>query len=269
MRALFVDKRSAAGGLLLMQQLAFWPFWRWYRLRLLDGSDEPWGVLALLTVLILIVLKGRKQKHEIKALWLALIPMLIYAGAFPLLSPLGRGVLVMLATSLSVSGLCFGRILHFGVLGLLLLALPLISSLQFFCGYPLRFLTAALAAQLIQLTGFDVSATGTILSWLGEFIVVDAPCSGIRMLWSGLYFNFLLASFLDIGAARTWLSYSAASIAIFSANVLRTTALFYTESGIVTAPGWVHGAIGLAAFSFAALVIINMNLRMHRCLSRA
>ena len=44
---------------LLAQFVTFWPVWRWYIERMVDGSDEPWGILALATVVILIVLRGK------------------------------------------------------------------------------------------------------------------------------------------------------------------------------------------------------------------
>ena len=35
--------------ILAMQGVAFWPVWRWYGERITDGSDEPWGIVALAT----------------------------------------------------------------------------------------------------------------------------------------------------------------------------------------------------------------------------
>jgi len=31
--------------------LAFWPVWHWYAKRMIDGSDAPWGLLALATAI--------------------------------------------------------------------------------------------------------------------------------------------------------------------------------------------------------------------------
>ena len=47
----------AALGLLL---LALWPHGAWMARRLTDGSDEPWGVLAIVAVLALVARDARR-----------------------------------------------------------------------------------------------------------------------------------------------------------------------------------------------------------------
>ena len=41
-------------SLLLLQLAALWPHWNWMARRSGDGSDEPWGVVALLVVGVLV-----------------------------------------------------------------------------------------------------------------------------------------------------------------------------------------------------------------------
>jgi exosortase/archaeosortase family protein len=143
-----------------------------------------------------------------------------------------------------------------GVLGLLLLSLPIIASLQFYAGYPVRLATAYLSAVLIRTTGIPVWPEGTTLLWLGEIVSVDAPCSGVKMLWSGLYFNFTLACFGALSTKRTWMSYVASTMIIFVGNVLRSTVLFYGESGIIDYPAWAHQVVGITVFFFVAAGIL-------------
>ena len=45
--------------LIVVQVLSLWPVWSWYLSRMLDRSDEPWGVLALVTALVYLVLTAR------------------------------------------------------------------------------------------------------------------------------------------------------------------------------------------------------------------
>ena len=40
--------------LLALQLIAFWHIWVWYLKRITDISDEPWGILALLTAIIIL-----------------------------------------------------------------------------------------------------------------------------------------------------------------------------------------------------------------------
>ena len=46
-------------------------------------------------------------------------------------------------------------------------------------------------------------------------------------------------------------------IVVVAANMLRTSSLFYLESGFISqAPGWCHEAIGIAAFVLSAVLIL-------------
>lgn len=259
--------------LLAIQALAFWPVWRWYLARLTDASDEPWGVLALLTAVIFLAWHKKAEPVEfLKPLPLVVccVLVLIYAVTFPVLPPLLRAILAVLALSCTLSMCYLGRSVHIGILGLLLLSLPLIASLQFYLGYPVRVLTAEIASRLIAVTGYPVVAAGNCFHWAGEVIAVDAPCSGIKMLWSGLYVNFTLACFGGLSPSRTWLSYSLSTLTIFIGNLIRTTILFYAEAGIIRFPRFPqfptdgHQVIGLVAFVCVVLVIMRLHVRLQR-----
>ena len=100
---------------------------------------------------------------------------------------------------------------------------------------------------------------GTSLHWLGELIVVDAPCGGIKMLWVGLYLNFTLACFANLSTWHTWVSYSLSTGIIFLGNLLRITALFFVESGIVQAPDQVHVVVGLFSFLIVTILVWYLN----------
>jgi len=78
--------------------------------------------------------------------------------------------------------------------------------------------------------------------------VVDAPCSGVRMLWTGGWLAFTLAALLGLGTARTLALGAAALAAVLAGNVLRNAVLFFPEAGIVRWPHWSHTAVGAAAF---------------------
>lgn len=247
-----------------VQILGFWPVWSWYLARVSDGSDEPWGILALITALLFLFSeRGRARQAGAVQTSFAFALMLVYAGTFLWVPAIVRAGLAVLSLAFTLSALCGGQRLHLGLCALLLLSLPLVASLQFYLGYPLRFITTALSAQAVTLLGFDVQAVGTHLHWQGEIISVDAPCSGIRMLWSGLYMNFTLACFARLGTLATWISYSCSCLLIFLANLLRTTALFFSESNIVSAPQWLHQAVGVALFALlaAALLLMHGKLR--------
>ena len=252
---------------LIALSISFWPVWNWYGERVVDGSDEPYGILALVAALVIVFAKSAKRR-ELSASVLLLITgaSVFYALAAERLPLLLQGIICVLCLTVLISQLFFDRKLHLGLLGLLVLSLPLIASLQFFMGFPLRFITAKLSAEIISCIGFPVHAEGTLLHWRGELVALDTPCTGIRMLWSGLFLHFLLSSWRGIENKLTLLGYSLSMLIIFGGNLLRTVLLFFTESRIVSAPEWMHSGIGLISFTLVAAAIIFMHQRFEaRC----
>lgn len=247
-------------ALLVGLTAATWPVWRWYVLRLGDGSDEQWGVLALGAVIALAL--GRRATTRLPA---SLLPVLtgllaVYALCLYWAPPLVRAVPATLALGVLASATCFARLFHPGLAGLLLLALPVGASMHYFLGYPLRLAATAIAAPLIRLSGFAVEAHGVTLNWLGETVLLDAPCSGVRMLWTGLLMACFLAVWMGFGLWRTLGALVGAAGAVVLANGIRNAVLFFRETAIVPMPAWAHEGIGLGVFAAAAGVVL---LLMH------
>lgn len=248
---------------ILGQLVAYWPVWHWYVQRMLDGSDEPWGILAFITAIFLVVRKGTWNAPSTLTMMICTVIATFYTISFGYVPSLFRGVLMILALSFSVSSICYGRTVHAGIVGLLLLSLPLIASLQFYGGFPIRVITAFLSSQILNLVGYEVVPQGTLLYWLGEVIAVDAPCAGIKMMWTGLYLNFTLATWQNLGFVATWLSCSFTLFAVFIGNIFRATLLFFTESGLINAPEIAHQAIGIIVFAMVALLVFNFHRYFH------
>lgn len=226
--------------------LAFWPVWVWYGTRLTDGSDEPWGLLALLTALGLLACR-RTTPRRPNPVGIGL-GLMAYAAAVLWLPPLLRAVAAMAVLGYVLGCLRLGRAFHVGLWGLLLLSLPWLATLQFYLGYPLRAFTALLAAPLLQLGGFGVVASGAALDWQGLLISVDAPCSGIRMLWMALYLTLTLGWALRLSARRTGLAVAATLVLVILVNTLRAAALFYLEADVLALPAWTHDGVGVVLF---------------------
>ena len=241
---------------LLLQLIAFWPTWIWYLGRVQDGSDEPWGVVSLITIGLVLWFKRRAEVPTKMQLLLAAIGTTVYLASYSYLPPLLRSVLAITALAPLLSALAGSKKIHLPLLALLLLSLPLIASLQFYLGYPVRVLTAQAASQLISPLGYLVQASGTNLSWAGETVVVDAPCAGIRMLWTGLYLCFTLAWIRDLNWVQTWIAYSSSTLMIFFGNVVRNVLLFFVEAKIVKFSFEVHSLIGLISFALVGVSII-------------
>ncbi len=236
--------------------LAFWPVIFWYINRLLDGSDEKFGILAFITAIIfLISQRTRTQSAPLPLILLSLI-MLIYIISYIFIPPMLRAAIAITLLGVLFSHYFLGRSLSPAFWGLLLLSLPLMASLQFYAGYPLRWLVGNLAAHLLQLNGLAVTHTGTLLNWSGGSISIDAPCSGIKMMWFGFYLSFTLACFYNLKTLRFFALSIVTLAIIIAANTLRTSALFYIESGIVPMPAWAHDGVGVISFLAAAIAIL-------------
>ena len=244
-------------ALLTLQAASIWPVWIWYARRVSDGSDEPWGLAALAAVLLLAWNQRdsmRSQPHG---------PLLLAGGAVTLLCALATPWLpAMVRAALGVTGLALAlaSVLDrsrplLPLWALLLLSLPVIASLQFYAGYPLRLFTAWASEGLLGLFGLAVDREGVALTWAGRAVLVDAPCSGVQMLWVGMFLTALLSWLQRSSALRFALDSVAAFAVVMAANVLRNAVLFVKEAGILGLAQWMHTGVGLAAFLATALAI--------------
>jgi len=242
--------------LLAALALALWPHWSWMAQRLTDGSDEPWGLLALITVLGLIGREWRLLTVPPPAALIATAALALAAAVARLwLPPLAAAAVAMGAVATFLVNARRDRPAT-PIGALLLLALPVIASLQFYFGYPLRLVTAALAAPVLRAVGFAVEATGAALAYDGRLVLVDPPCAGIGMLWVGAYTAALLSYLGTASARRTFVNGAVAAACVFFANVARNVALFFPEALDLGRPGWTHALIGLVAFGVALLPIV-------------
>lgn len=246
--------------LLVLQLAAYWPVWRWYAERVQDGSDDPWGLLALITALLYASKNLRWATISKRQIAAPCSIAIVYLLGYHMWPPLIRALLAFTAIALTCGSMIDEKKFHLGLIGLFILSLPLIASLQFFLGFPLRALTAWISASLISIFWMPVSASGTSLSWAGEIISVDSPCSGIRMLWCGLYISFTLSCIFGLSNFHTWLSYLITLPLVFMTNLARSTVLFFPEAGVISNPHWLHQSVGLISFTICAILIFIMHL---------
>ncbi len=237
---------------------ATWDAWRWYATRL---SAEPEQGLALALTLGVFALLAMPR-------WLARRP----AGHVPLLPVAALlalySVLVVVAPSIFQAAVAviavlyvayravFDRTPPLAFYGLVALSLPVLPSLQFVLGYPMRLVSAWLTVGLLELHGLGISRQGTFVVINGETVQFDAPCSGVSSLWALVLVALFISLVRNVSTAGTVAMVALAGFVAIGANVIRVASLLYAEAN-----GWtettpaLHEGIGLVAFGFAALAI--------------
>lgn len=239
--------------------IAFWPVWHWYCGRMLDGSDDPWGAAAVFFAITLKILHSDLRQIRPSQQYAFVAICLIYVLSFQLLPDLPRAVLAVCAIATLILD---GRRGDLAFLALLLLSLPLIASLEFFLGYPVRLVLSHVSAFVIKLVcNLNIHADGTLLSLDGKLVAIDSPCSGVKMLWVGLFAAMAWAAYLKLSARFTLNLLSYSLKVIFLANLTRVIVLFFKESTLVPLPEWTHSALGLLLFAFATTAISRRSLR--------
>ena len=235
---------------------ALWPTWLWMGQRMLDRSDDPLGLLALSALGLLAWQQRRRLRPAPRLGWLALA----LAGAVAATlsqDKLPSLVTALLALSALAAGLCAflpGSVASAPVIGLAVLSLPLLASLQFYAGYPLRVLTAE-ASRWPLMLGHAVERSGASLLVDGRLVIVDAPCSGVQMAWFGYFSACAVTLYLQRGNRAFLTRLPAVSALVLAGNVLRNTVLVAAEASGRQVPGWVHEAVGLGVLAAVCAAI--------------
>ncbi|RYF63174.1 MAG: exosortase/archaeosortase family protein, partial [Comamonadaceae bacterium] len=122
------------------------------------------------------------------------------------------------------------------------------SSLQFYAGYPLRVITAE-ASRWLLAPGFEVAREGSSLLVDGRLVIVDAPCSGVQMVWLG-YFTACAVTLWAERSDRTFLMrLPVVGALVMSGNIVRNAVLVAFEGAGQPMAVWAHNAFGLAVLA--------------------
>jgi exosortase/archaeosortase family protein len=243
---------------LALPALALMPVWMWCAARLFDRSDDPLGIVALAALAVLVARDRAHFANSPRVGWLVLAT-LFAAGAIlgnPSLPPLARGVLAALCISTVLMALRAPGQPMLALTGLALLALPLLSSLQFFIGYPLRVVTAEASRLILMLFGVATVRSGSALEIAGRLVMVDAPCAGIHMGWVAYFTACVAAAALHIPDGRFLRRIPYVGVAVLAGNIVRNTLLVIKEAQLVQWPDSTHEAIGMLAFAAVATLVL-------------
>jgi exosortase/archaeosortase family protein len=169
-------------------------------------------------------------------------------GVVPALPPLAAGLVAVLALACGLLAFLPRRVAALPVAGLAVLALPLLSSLQFYAGYPLRVVTAE-ASRWLLAPGFEVAREGTSLMVDGRLVIVDAPCSGVQMVWLGYFTACAVALWARRSDKAFVRRLPMVGLLVLGGNIVRNSVLIAFEgAGHALAP-WAHNALGLVVLA--------------------
>jgi exosortase/archaeosortase family protein len=249
---------------LALQALALWPHGAYLIERALDGSDDPLGLVALATAAVLVAWHADTLRLVPNLGWqLAAIAGTLAANAAWLLGvpALAAGMIAALALGAAVAAWWPDERARLPLMGLLLLALPLVATAQFYVGYPLRLVTAEASAWILQTLGIDAVRSGTSMWVDGQLVIVDAACSGVQMAWWGYFTACATAAATRLGDAATARRLPLVGLVVLGANVLRNSVLVALEARPEGLPAAAHEAIGAGVL---ALVMIGAAALMRR-----
>jgi len=228
--------------------LAALPLGTWYVQRVIDGSDEPLGVIALGAAFATLITAAGLGHGDRRRIRLHPWRMLIGAGLLALVQWYGPVRLPLVAGLLAVAVVAFSVEMprgKAGVIALLVLSLPLVASLDFFAGYPLRLAAAELGRGMLWFVGIEAERNGVLLVHCGRLVGIDPPCAGVRMLWTACFLAAVLAVRMRLSWRRTLGLLGMAIGCVVVGNALRAALVFLPESGRVRWPEWAHPGVGL------------------------
>ena len=250
--------RAPAIGWLALQAAALTPTWWWMARRMADGSDDPLGLLALGALAFLVWTLRDELRCAPRLGWLAwasagtLVATALRTGIGPLASwpPLLVAMVALLAFAAGLMAVMPRRVAAAPVLGLAVLALPILSSLQFYAGFPLRVITAE-ASRWLLMPFFEVQREAASLIVDGRLVIVDAPCSGVQMAWCGYFVACVVALWVGRSNRGFLTRLPWVGLVVLGANVLRNSVLVAFEgAGIPLGEAW-HQAVGLVVLAAA------------------
>jgi exosortase/archaeosortase family protein len=241
---------APAGIWLGLLALSLWPTGWWMGQRMLDGSDEPLGLLALAALGVLLWIHRDRLRAAPRLGWLALALAGACASTAAIghVPPLMSSLLGLLALGAGLAAFLPSAVATAPLLGLAMLSLPLLASLQFYAGFPLRVITAE-ASRWLLAPGFSVERSGASLMVDGQLVIVDAPCSGVQMLWLGYFTACVVALYAGRRNAGFLARLPPVSALVLAGNVLRNTALVAFEASGQHLAGWAHDAVGLVVLA--------------------
>lgn len=245
---------------LALQAAALWPHWRWAAARVADGSDDPLGLAALAALAAVVFRLEPQLRASPKPAWLIAAMGATVAATLANfhLPPMIGALLAALALAAGLRSFMPSGHAVLPMAGLAVLALPVVSSLQFYAGYPLRVVTAQLSTWLLQLIGMAAERSGSSMTVQGRLIVVDAPCSGVQMVWMAYFCACAVAAFSGLRDRQLLARLPWVGVLVLAGNVLRNSVLVALEAQHEQVSEAVHQGVGLVVLVVVCAAVVTV-----------
>jgi exosortase/archaeosortase family protein len=243
---------------LALQAAALWPHWRWAAARVADGSDDPLGLAALVALTVVVFRLEPQLRASPKPAWLIAAMGATVAATLASfqLPPLIGALLAALAMAAGLRSFMPSGHAVLPMAGLAVLALPVVSSLQFYAGYPLRVVTAQLSTWLLQILGMAAERSGSSMTVQGRLIIVDAPCSGVQMVWMAYFCACAVAAFSGLRDRQLLARLPWVGVLVLAGNVLRNSVLVALEAQREQVSEAVHQGVGLVVLVMVCAAVV-------------
>ena len=248
-------KKAASAAAALGFAAAFWPLGAWFSRRMADGGDEPYGLIVL-GILTLLISRERRDLSSPASSWRFIATAVSFV--FYILSVFWLPPMLRCVPAIFCLSFYYGWYRRAGWIALLFLSLPVVASLQFYLGYPLRLISTETTRWLVWPFVNEIVREGTTLTAYGKVVGVDPPCSGIRILWMGLIFTNILTSLVRMNWARTIVFNLFAIVLLLLSNSVRAALLFAPESGVIEISDTLHESMGLLCYFTVVLILIKV-----------
>lgn len=247
---------------LLLLLCAVWHSLLWYLERTSSNSGEYRAFVAVVTLAALFAIGRKRNERQENLNDGSLIAIVSVLGAYVISLLWAPNLIQFWFATCALAILMWsncdsGRRNLVGFVGLAILSSPLFASMEFFVGYPLRSFAAVASSWLLNSVGMKVTVYGTMFFVDSRMIGVDAPCSGIKMLWAGLYLCFLLCCLRRLSFLNSVLLAIFSMVTVVLMNTVRVAALVPLELSKLNGadiPDFAHPSAGITAL--AALIAI-------------
>lgn len=236
---------------------ALWPAWMWAAARLADGSDDPLGLAAIAVLVVAVVHLLPQLRREPSLPWLVVAATMAVAATAALATgpALLGAMLAALSLASALRAFMAAGTPSLALAGLAVLALPVVSSLQFYAGFPLRVVTAEASTQLLELLGFAAERQGSAMVVDGRLVIVDAPCSGVQMVWMAYFCACTVAWWARLPDRVVAARVAGVGLIVLAGNVVRNSVLVGLEVR-GEAPAWLHEAVGTVVLALVCIAVV-------------